>query len=646
MLSLLFVPSLCYSSNNPNPLLIKTDPASAETSASEILAHELVELLKMDKRAIFGESTLGNTAETAAKVAKVASKHIKSAFGKLRNKGKAIMSGDKQSFGSDTEQDEVSGQPHAVTDDEVYTEGCQNELGEEEARVAFCSFYLCVMGDMRWYLSTPPPGQTPTLDRERFMQQKRQLGNGEGSPMFPMLENMCQSQMFEQFVNARVEEIRMQIPVSKDSPLFLVCANYHRQHQIDFSVTNVRRVSRQVAQVNPSRLMSQANANARRNAMLLTSNKVYEGDQGRAVAELVEACHETSILMDVMSVIWMRLRDCKGMNWKHGLTSLQILRNLLFHGPIAAIPEATDGMEQIRMLKAYQNQMRGSATHQVQQAANQVYDLLVDRSKLFALRRVCANRRREVNEPMKETPRKDRNLRITAPFRSLHPYLHPQNTNRRVTPAPSQAISQNTRPVGATQDSNRLGQQHNLAHGMTPATIDFLGAPPAPVQHMAPLRQQTMQDMLGVLSISSPPPQQGAPYVDPFAPVFHEGNQVPRQETFDPFAPAHQVTRSVQQSLAPQQTQPFAFAPPTTQPPPVHGQPHLPPQPKMYPGFEPTFAQIPAHQHFQQPPHPPQHSGTYPHQPNLFAVSHQAPPQQQQQANVQQFDPLRKDPFG
>ena len=72
LLSLLFVPSLCYSSNNPNPLLIKTDPASAETSASEILAHELVELLKMDKRAIFGESTLGNTAETAAKVAAVA----------------------------------------------------------------------------------------------------------------------------------------------------------------------------------------------------------------------------------------------------------------------------------------------------------------------------------------------------------------------------------------------------------------------------------------------------------------------------------------------------------------------------------------------------------------------------------------------
>jgi hypothetical protein len=107
--------------------------------------------------------------------------------------------------------------------------------------------------------------------------------------------------MFEQFVKARIEEIRTRVVITKDSPLFLVCANYHRQHNIDYSVISVRRVTQQVAQANPSRLISQANANARVMAMLLTSNKGYDGDHSQAMARLVDFCHETSVLMDVMS---------------------------------------------------------------------------------------------------------------------------------------------------------------------------------------------------------------------------------------------------------------------------------------------------------------------------------------------------------
>lgn len=368
-------------------------------SPSDYLAQDLVELLKADKRAMTGGEA--GVQETAAQTVKA----VKSTFAKLKKKGKEYLkqqSGgidfpyDQQSSGTGTPQESETPPLANMMEDDIYVEGVQNDVGEEEARIAFAMFFLCAYGDMRWYLMSGP---TPQLDRERFLQQKR---NMEGPALFPLYQNMVHSQMFEQFVKDRVEEIRTRMPVTKDSPLFAVCANYHRKNQIDFSVVSVRQVARQVAQANPSRLVSQANANARRLAMALTSNTTFEGNYNQAIAQLVEMAHETtSVLCEVMSVIWMRLRDSKGMQWKHALYALQILRNLLFHGPLAAITEATDGLDRIRKFKAYNDTMRAANYRQIQNAATEVYNLLVDRAKLFSIRRVCADRRREMKNPPK-----------------------------------------------------------------------------------------------------------------------------------------------------------------------------------------------------------------------------------------------------
>lgn len=380
-------------------------PAST-MSASEMLAQDLLDLLKMDKRAIYGESTLTNVSETAAK----ATKAVKSGISNLAKKGKRFFNNRKGSSQSSfdsasdiAEEDEVDTADVADTDqstmtpDIVYIQGSRNEIAEEEARIAFSSFFLSMFGNMRWYLSASP-GQLPHLDRNRFLQQKRAMGEGESTPIWPLLQNFCQSQMLEQFAKARVEEVRMRVPVTSDSALFTQCANYHRLNNIDFSVMNVRRVARQIAQSNPSRLIMQTSA--RRTAMALTSNKTYEGDYNKTVAQLVEQCREcTSALFDVMSVIWVRIRDAKGVHWKHGLQALQVLRNLLYHGPMAAIAEATDGLEKIRAMKFYNENMRSQICTQIRQAAHQVYNLLVDRTKLFHIRRICANKRRLLIQP-------------------------------------------------------------------------------------------------------------------------------------------------------------------------------------------------------------------------------------------------------
>ena len=376
------------------------------STASEVLVQDLVDLLKADKRALYGESTLTNVSETAAK----ATKAVKSGISNLAKKGKRFFNGRKgsvvnidTSVDEVTEEDEVDASDvpdideNTMTPDIVYIQGCRNEIAEEEARIAFSSFFLSMFGNMRWYLSASP-GKLPHLDRNRFLQQKRAMGEGESTPIWPLLQNFCHSQMLEQFAMARVDEVRLRLPVTSDSPLFTQCTNYHRLNSIDFSVMNVRRVARQVAQTNPSRLIMQKSA--RRMAMLLTSNKTYEGDYNKAVAQLVEQSREcTSALSDIMSVIWVRIRDSKGVHWKHGLQALQVLRNLLYHGPVAAVAESTDGLDKIRAMKFYNENMRSQICTQIRQAAHQVYNLLVDRTKLFHIRRICANKRRLLIQP-------------------------------------------------------------------------------------------------------------------------------------------------------------------------------------------------------------------------------------------------------
>jgi len=380
-----------------------SDQGMAAASASEYLAQDLIALLKTDKRLLYGESSFQqNVGETAAKAAQ----SVKKTFMKLRDKGRQYMQQSSRSnsmsendaSGTEPQQEEVSGAVKSLSPDYIYTESCHNEVCEAEARVAFATFFLCMYGNMRWYLSaSTTPGQAPQLDRNRFLQQKRAMGDGEGTPMWPLLQGFCQTQMLEEFAKAQVDFVQSRKALTPDAPLFAFCAQYHLQHNIDFGVLSVRRTARQVYNNSNIRIAGIIQTNARQNCMTLTSNKAFEGEYNKAVASLVEECREsTCVLGDVMSVLWLRLSDCKGGHWKHAFQSLQILRNLLYHGPLAVVAEATDGLDKIRALKYYENNMRQSSAQQVRTAAQVVYSLLVDRSRLFSIRRFCANRRLEL----------------------------------------------------------------------------------------------------------------------------------------------------------------------------------------------------------------------------------------------------------
>ena len=50
------------------------------------------------------------------------------------------------------------------------------------------------------------------------------MGEGEGTPIWPLLQNFCQTQMLEEFAKARIEEVRTRQAVTLDAPLFVQCA--------------------------------------------------------------------------------------------------------------------------------------------------------------------------------------------------------------------------------------------------------------------------------------------------------------------------------------------------------------------------------------------------------------------------------------
>jgi len=636
-------------------------------SLAEILGQDLAECIKADKGSGYGPSNVQDKVGAAASIAAgKANTLFKGAMKKLKKQSSKI-SESQRSFGTDSQrstsnpsmgdvveqamdkhgmlsregsmhgmdglQQQNGGGP-AVPPETNYTfgEGYENEASEEEARIAFTSFFLCFLGDMRWYLTQPGPGQPPVLDKEKFIGERRRAGDAEGTPMYPLLSTFVQTQIFEQFATARVEEVRARKPVQKDAPLFLLASNYHRVKRMDFSHLDVRRVVRQVAQTeNPSQYLIDWDVAIRRKAMALTSNSRNEAAVPQVLAQISEECNECGyILVDVMAVIWERIRDSRSTQWKHGLFALQLLRELLLHGPITAVTEAEDGIDKIRELKSYDFAMREQNSAQIRTMAAHVYDMIVDRAKLFNQRRTAACTRRRQQLPRPRPAPRDSRLRLNLPFRNIHDLVRPNFIpgSARVAPAP---------PTPARGGAAGVGGPPMVAA----PTMDLLNKSPAPTP--APSRQPSQQaitvqaatnayasDLLGMTGGPAPTP---AP---------QQQQQQPQQVQADPFAPKSSINELADifsaTSVAPtpaavaQPTSTQATAPaPTTQP--NYNGSGAPTGPTST--MAPIVAAPSSGYSIQPKPQPQQHAGT-PSRPGVqpsYAPSPNQPggtPQQQQ----------------
>lgn len=368
------------------------------TSIVDILKNDLLDILKADKKfRSFGESV-------QEKLVK-GKEALKKGLGKLRQ----TLSSKKQTQREQVnvpksiyvdeveEYDETASEPLAISEENyLYGEGLENEDSEEEIRISFTIFFLCLMGEMRWYLNRTSPGIPPQFEKARFVESRVRQGDRQGTPMYELVGYFKETQAFSQFVRERINEIQSRKLMGQDAPIFLLAANYHRLHNIEFNVVDTRRIVKQFTHSNPNRLFIMWNNTMRKRAMALTSNSRHEASVAIELKRIVADCREvTCLLVDVMSVIWVRIRDSRGSQWKHALYALQLLLELVMHGPLSAVTEATDGLAQIRKLKFYEN-IRPVVTQQIQAMARTIYGLLVNRSKLFTMRRSCALRRKKM----------------------------------------------------------------------------------------------------------------------------------------------------------------------------------------------------------------------------------------------------------
>jgi len=289
-------------------------------SPADVLASELIAILKADKKFLsFGETgvqeVLGNVAEKGKKL-------LQRGFGKL----KGIMSAasdvydDNAIAPSDSMDGDASGQDSdngidLATSEEhnfAFGEGSENEAAEEDVRIAFTVFFLSLLGDIRWYVRAPSAGSTdPVFDKDLFLQSRRSLGDKEGTPIYQLLIIFRETQIFEQFVRNRIDDVLKKKTVLLDAPLYNLAFNYHRNKRVPFAVNEIRHVVRQMSQYNSSRFIIMWTNNARKRAMALTSNNRDETIVIPEVKRLVNDCREsTIILVDVMGVIWTRMSSC------------------------------------------------------------------------------------------------------------------------------------------------------------------------------------------------------------------------------------------------------------------------------------------------------------------------------------------------
>eukprot|EP00553_Chaetoceros_curvisetus_P006500 CAMPEP_0204616034 /NCGR_PEP_ID=MMETSP0717-20131115/3374_1 /ASSEMBLY_ACC=CAM_ASM_000666 /TAXON_ID=230516 /ORGANISM="Chaetoceros curvisetus" /LENGTH=472 /DNA_ID=CAMNT_0051629135 /DNA_START=1 /DNA_END=1419 /DNA_ORIENTATION=+ len=280
---------------------------------------------------------------------------------------------------------------------------------------------------MKMYLRAPTNGnESPKFDKELFLHSRQSLGDSKNTPMYPLLVLFKESQIFEQFVLARIAEIQRRKEPANHASLFILGMKVHNSRRIPFSSPEIRQVLSRISQQSPSRHLIRATENIRKRAMNLTSNSRVEQIVPSELSQLVQDCREgSSFLVEVMSVVWERLKDCRGMKWKHGLYALQLLRELILHGPMGVVTEATDGIDRIRRLKLYENNMRPQVMQEVRSHAMFIYKLLVNRAQLFSMRRICALRRIELNSSRKSAREKRADLRMRMKFNVVHSLLKP-----------------------------------------------------------------------------------------------------------------------------------------------------------------------------------------------------------------------------
>ena len=275
--------------------------------------------------------------------------------------------------------------PSTLREDESVT--FDNLPGETAIRTSFLSFYIYFIGDYRTYITRDASGAM-IGDRTGFISRRRAFGDRGG--MLKCFEAFSKSQMFEQFSDERATKLNSLSNMEREGrsgELTLGgCSEILMSQRTPFTCSEIRKVIKMLSP-NP---IKNADVN-KQLAMSLTSNTAFRGDYEKTLTQLALVCNDLQTnLRNVMDVCWMRLKDSKGLRWRHAQLSLQIIKQLLLDGPLTVVVEIMDNIDVIRGFLTYTGIMSigGQApTKIVRTAAKDVFSYLTDIGRLSTERK-------------------------------------------------------------------------------------------------------------------------------------------------------------------------------------------------------------------------------------------------------------------
>lgn len=419
------------------------DAGGNRASLPDSLYQDLTNVLVTDKKLFWQGAVQERLGAVATKSKTVAKAAMKKGLKYLKNKsGKDSMDSKVESATDDTEEEAV--QPESSKSKLVgkgnyfYEQGFSSEATEVEARIAFSTFFVSLLGDVTKYFTQNAPGTPPVVDKMKFMTGRAKSGDAPGTAMFLLLGHFMRSKMFDEFAAARLRELQMRKAVAEDAPLFALVTNHHRSNKIAFFLANVRNSVRGLASSVPGTYLIKLNESVRRRTSDLTSMQQYSGDARSALIQLTNDCNETSAaLVHTIMILWTRMQEGKGLQWKKTYLALHILRDLLLNGPINAVAEVIDGFASIHILKEYREALRAQNSALVRVAAREIYTLVVDLPVLFARRRECVHKRFLLANLKPTLKKETRMISGISMFRKMHELLRPDGA--RVAPDPPSA---------------------------------------------------------------------------------------------------------------------------------------------------------------------------------------------------------------
>lgn len=403
-----FVPDLLVTSFNPyNEGIVKSNSSDNEggSGVAEVLYNDLADVLKTDKKlreggenaGIMGAATImGGKAKGFMKfVGKAVKADRRLSLGGLSGGDSLAEEDASEGRGTSGLTDQGKADPSAVpsfpSDAEMHY--FENEKGELAMRRSLLGFFIYVMGDPRLYISKKASGDM-VYDQAMYVERRKSCGDGDG--LLSCLGHFSESQMFEQFVAGRISILKGDAAdaTTREKSDLVRCAEtlfFKRQH---FFMPEIRDVVKEKINDSAAQAVLGSHSSIVSTVLALTSNTTYKGDYEKALASVVQGCREINgSLQVVMKTLWIRIKDSKGLRWKHSYLSLRIMKALLTDGPLTAIAEVSDGIDKIRELLKY-----STITNQgklVRVLAREVWDLLTDYGRLFVIRASKKYSRRE-----------------------------------------------------------------------------------------------------------------------------------------------------------------------------------------------------------------------------------------------------------